>query len=1033
MLKTRQELKDDKYYQGVGSKLVLSGSTVISNFTGETSTYKNVGFDVRNFTTLIGGGFSSNVNGVGILGTGEIIAAGAFINYQDYSVNRIAKLSSGFVLDQTFNTNVGTGPNTNVNSLAIQWDNKIILVGSFTSFAGAGRSRIVRLNSNGTIDTSFNVGSGLGATQALCVAVRTGIPNTKVLVGGQFTSYNGNSSTNLVQINTDGSFDSTFNIGSGFGSTVNALAIQNDGKILAGGAFTTFTGTTQNRIIRLNSNGTKDTSFVIGTGFGTGTIAAIKVQSDGKIIVGGTFTTYSGVTCNRIVRLHANGKIDATFNMGTGFGGTVNGIQILSNGKIIVSGIFTTYNSATVSTNMVRLNSDGTLDTTFNVGGSGFQGNIGQNAVSIASDDKILAGGTFTSYNGKTVNRIIRLNPDGSSDTGDVNITVKNGIINYDSSYSNTKIGAKSLVPKEYVDNTYVFKNGLTRNVENLQPTVRLGGTIDEQVSMGGDGNFILQPGRTFLYNRNGTHGLVLNSGHFSVANANAYIEGGAANDYLATNDRLYYFDRTTGQYRGIVFTLANSFGGLEITSMVKDFNGRTWIAGDFSTAYNAGNPSPNTYNGLIRVSSGGNTIDTGYRGGTGFNDIVNHLVITGDSIVALGLFTQYSGFTVNQMVKLDSRGFRDESFSASTFTDSIAPVIYKGKFNHDEGKFYVCGRFESYSGVSCSNIIRLNPDLTIDESFVTGIFDGIITSFDQQSDGKILIGGQFRNIDGTPYGSIARLNTDGSVDNTFSTGEGFGEFDTVKVILYVADNDSIYVGGLFATYSASTINVNAIVRLNIDGSINQTFSGNSTNNFLNGLTDSFFGTGVVNSIELTLASRLRIVGQFDTYAGIYSAPNIITLSLDGEFIDTQSTITQMEIIGRLKYYGDESQYFTARSVPDVAFVTGLTSQLSSAINIDFLPTVGDILFDRPRKYGYNGLAVSGNITISTANALEIYEPKLIHNDSIRPTISVTGGGVTVTQTGTYVENVENEFYFKCHKNNAGVVTRITVFIYPNI
>ncbi len=79
-------------------------------------------------------------------------------------------------------------------------------------------------------------------------------------------------------------------------------SIQSDGKILFGGSFTAYNGTTANRLIRLNPNGSVDTTFNTGTGFNS-TIYTTSIQSDGKIIVGGQFTSYNGTTANRIVRL----------------------------------------------------------------------------------------------------------------------------------------------------------------------------------------------------------------------------------------------------------------------------------------------------------------------------------------------------------------------------------------------------------------------------------------------------------------------------------------------------------------------------------------------------------------------------------------------------------------------------------------------------------------------------------------------------------------------------------------------------------
>ena len=93
------------------------------------------------------------------------------------------------------------------------------------------------------------------------------------------------------------------------------------------------------------------------------------MQSDGKIIVGGNFTTFSGSSVNRLVRINTNGSRDTTFNVGTGFDALIqtNGIKIDPNGIIYCVGEFATYSGST-SRGIVAINSNGTVNQTFNTG-----------------------------------------------------------------------------------------------------------------------------------------------------------------------------------------------------------------------------------------------------------------------------------------------------------------------------------------------------------------------------------------------------------------------------------------------------------------------------------------------------------------------------------------------------------------------------------------------------------------------------------------------------------------------------------------
>jgi uncharacterized delta-60 repeat protein len=228
-----------------------------------------------------------------------------------------------------------------------------------------------------------------------------------------------NTTTNTSENN----FDNTI----GFDSFVNSIAIQSDGKIIVGGNFTTYKGVTNNYIIRLNSDGTKDLTFDNSIGFNT-VVNTISIQSDGKILVGGAFTTYKGVSANNIIRLNSDGTKDLTFDNSIGFNNTVNAISIQSDGKILVGGSFSSYKGVT-NNYIIRLNSDGSKDITFD-NSVGFSGSVTK--IIIQPDGEILVGGAFINYRLYINNSIIRLNSVGNS----VSLLNLDGVLNtiiYDS------------------------------------------------------------------------------------------------------------------------------------------------------------------------------------------------------------------------------------------------------------------------------------------------------------------------------------------------------------------------------------------------------------------------------------------------------------------------------------------------------------------------------------------------------------------------------------------------------------------------
>lgn len=303
----------------------------------------------------------------------------------------------------------GASFDNSVRNLAIQPDGKVITGGFFTNYDGITRTGIARLNTDGTLDTGFGpVSSGFNGL-VTCVILA---PDGDLLVGGTFTAYDGVTRDRLARLNGDGTLDTGFDPGSGFNGPVFALAVQTNGQVIVGGSFTTF-ASANDGIKRLNTDGTLDGTFGGSGGF-NGVVQALSLGADGSVIAGGTFTTYAGGSCVGVALLSDAGILDPGFSTGSGFNGQVNCVAALAGGKIIAGGFFTDYNG-TARNRIARINADGSIDTSFDPG-TGFDSPT--YAVAPMSDGRVFVGGSFTQFNSTPRSRIAYLNGDGTLDTG---------------------------------------------------------------------------------------------------------------------------------------------------------------------------------------------------------------------------------------------------------------------------------------------------------------------------------------------------------------------------------------------------------------------------------------------------------------------------------------------------------------------------------------------------------------------------------------------------------------------------------------
>lgn len=366
----------------------------------------------------VGSGFNAFVFGIGYeVATGNVYAAGNFTTYQGASAVGLVRLRPDGSLDPSVGSLLG-GPGREV---AFDPGGDVYVAGAFLQYAGNSSPGIVRLNSDGSFDAGFAVAAGLVDTvtpgAGVGRAVEVALDGTgDIYVGGTFNEYAGSSRNRLVRINSDGSIDAGFSVGTGFDAAVYSIALATDGSfdVYVGGDYSTYQGVANSRIIRLNSDGSADAGFAIGTGFNA-LVNSLAVDAAGDIYAAGNFTTFKGLPVPPIVRLNSDGSRDLGFT--TSVAGLVSKVALAADGSgdVYIGGDISGVNGLAVN-HLVRLNSDGSFDATSLIGrGLDATAHYGEPTYDGTGDFFVM--GDFTGYNGTYLSRLARIKADGSAAT----------------------------------------------------------------------------------------------------------------------------------------------------------------------------------------------------------------------------------------------------------------------------------------------------------------------------------------------------------------------------------------------------------------------------------------------------------------------------------------------------------------------------------------------------------------------------------------------------------------------------------------
>jgi uncharacterized delta-60 repeat protein len=838
----------------------------------------------------------------------------------------------------------GTGA---VNATALQSGGQILAGGNVSRYKTSGDlSALKRLLPTGALDTSFNSGgAGLAATEgdpevnALLVDSAD-----RIYVGGVFSSYNGSARSGILRLLADGSLDPDYapaGLGGGL-RYAQALALQPDGKLLVGGAFSSINGNGRSHLARLNSDGTLDLDFNALSALAGVSAAAVRdiaLLPDGRILVAGLTNSSRPV----FLRLLANGALDPSFTPGlVNAVGSVNKLLLLPDGRVLAAGFFTLADTGQ-EVDLAAFRPDGSLDTAFlaNVG-------VGPNGavldLKLQPDGTVLAAGIFNLWGNQPRASLARLDLTGQLLAEPAPLPYTDNRDNeHITPYYLTHFYSLSIQP----DGKLVAGGWFSRVTDPALETYNLTRFVNAYSASSPGAIRLLSATASVAENAGsitlqvsrfgGTTGAVSVNFATSTGGANGTATAGA--DYTTTTGSLSWAageggfktitipilqDATAEPPETFTVTLSNPTGGATVPAA----NSKTVVTihDDDSAPIVTLPPASATLE-----QGAGFTLSVRYEsvlpatiqwqrdpdgpGPLPFADIpsatgARYSVLNSDPELHAGAYravlTNAAGST-NSATATVSISVPAGSVVLSGFTSNVTSAITKAIPLGD-------GR---YLAVTNTGLVRIQANGTIDTGFPAIVFNSSTTDLRLQSDGKILVSGFFTSLtvgggSSVSRTGVARFHADGTLD----TAHHLGLSHSVQSLALGA-GDRLYVGGVsgggFKRFTSAgaldtTFGTNGVAA-NIgtgvsngyvwaaqelaDGRVlvsHQTSSGSSTTYFFqrlsaSGAIDPTFTSPTLNwnihAWDFLPDGRIAVAGRFGTLAG-QSAARIAILNTDG-------------------------------------------------------------------------------------------------------------------------------------------------------
>jgi len=676
----------------------------------------------------------------------------------------------------------------------------------------------------------------------------------KILAAGDLDYANGHISLGVCRYNEDGTPDLSFSTGKGPNDFISCMAVQNDGKIILGGSFTSFNDFVAPALVRLNTDGSVDTSFDVGTGFNSD-VLSLAVDSENRILVGGWFNTVDGVTSIGLVRLNNDGSIDNTFMRNTSGNGNFRDIEFQSDGKIIIMNQGSNYLGN--GDDILRLNNDGSIDTTFVLGLA--RSIPSRFAFDVLSDDRIVWPCRYEDNYG-----VLVLGANGAFD----------GFFSLgeEGDFYRDVVVADSLV---YFGVDEVISFNL--NSETLDTLV-----IADDIN-GFFWSYGLHPDGTLLcggafYTESSTNTSLLkvdeNENLDLTFNTDVTCIGDVKTICIEESGKILVggdFLKVNGSISHNL-TRLNSDGStdadfelvdwheLEIVNDIALLNGGSQIlvATNFSS-------DPTLAGAKMINSDGSPNLDFNFDLAAGTGGI-SELWISPDEegfyantygFFGSGIFVPGLGTRRSAYISLTS-GIPDANFASLNTVEHIEAISFS-----PDNKILLAGGFGSFLD---HDMIRMNEDWTNDNTFSDYVdleHDSLVSNQDpsvfsilELENNKILISGIFTDVNNSEVGEgLARINSDGSLDESFDTGTGFGyDFGPLSTIsqIELLRSDQYLIRGQFSDFNGTPVSDMCVI--------------NSDGNLVD--YDFKFFSGEINDIEVIDTSTIFAAGPFILESG---------------------------------------------------------------------------------------------------------------------------------------------------------------------